>query len=254
MYRMIRSDIYRNDEGELDIDYEQDTHGGITTQRGASKDRYNPGRPYKSADSLLNGHTVYSVYAFTGDDYVSIFKDIKKGRMDRKLYREWLVYTAEYIYSTVLRKDMPDIIAIPESSSNLVEDLAMTIRAMYNIKYLPFAFHKNPVSKITLEIPQNVKISKDALTSAQKVLDKIKSQGYFEAKLVPKRMLKFFRNIYTNEEDYIDLLEGKKVVVLDDSMTSRATMSNIFDVCDHIYNTAESYGVTIFKKTGSHRG
>lgn len=49
------------------------------------------------------------------------------------------------------------------------------------------------------------------------------------------------------------MLEGQKVVVLDDSITSKATMSNIFDVCDYLYDTSEAYGITIFKKTGSSR-
>lgn len=45
-------------------------------------------------------------------------------------------------------------------------------------------------------------------------------------------MLKFFRDIYTNDDDYIDYLEGKRVAIIDDYITSKSTMTNIFDVCD----------------------
>lgn len=64
-------------------------------------------------------------------------------------------------------------------------------------------------------------------------------------------MLKFFRDVYREDETYVDQLEGKRVAVLDDSMTSKSTMMNIFDVCDYLYDTSYAYGVTIFKKTGS---
>lgn len=253
MYRVIRSDIYRTKSGELDVDYYSQNHGGITTHRGKGKDVVHPGKPYVTDDSFLNGHVVYSVYPFTGDDYVSIFKDIKQGKLDKELYDEWLDYTAEYIWSEILNSNKPDIIAVPQSSSSLVEDLAKQISRMAHIDYIPHAFHKNPVDKITITIPQGIKIPQSTIDAMNKILDRIRQEGRFEAKSVPKRMLKFFRNIYTNDEEYKDELRGKKVAVLDDSMSSKATMANIFDVCDYVYNVASSYGVTIFKKVGSHR-
>lgn len=247
MYRVIRSDVYRTPSGELDIDYYNQKHGGITTKLGKGKES----TPYITQDSFLNGHAVYSVYPFTGDDYVSIFKDIKKGNLDKELYDEWLDYTARYIYSQVIRTDKPDLIVIPQSSSSLVEDLAKQVSSISHIDYLPNAFQKNPVEDIVIKVPNGMNVPQSAFAAMNKVLDHIKQTGQFEAKLVPKRMLKFFRNIYKGDVKYAELLAGKHVAVFDDSMTSKATMANIFDVCDYVYNTASSYGVTIFKKVGS---
>lgn len=245
MYKMIRSDIYRRDDGSLDIDYYNQNHGGISTRRGRNKRN----DPYVTHDALLNGHTVYSVYCFSGDDYVSIFKDIKQGNWNIESYSEWIDFTARYIVEHILRHDMPDILVIPESSSNLVVDLAKSVSKYAKLSYLPHAFIKNPVDKITLNISED----DPGYQSVMKVLTRIRQNGSFEAKLVPKRMLKFFKDIYTNDDKYANMLEGQKVVVLDDSITSKATMSNIFDVCDYLYGTSEAYGITIFKKTGSSR-
>lgn len=252
MYRMIRSDIYVNDQGELDIDYESQSHGGLSTKVGKAKSKTGSNfdaAPYITSDKILNGHTVYSVYPFSGDNQVDLFKRVKRGEMNPQLYDEWLDYTARYINQAIISKNRPDVIVIPESSSNLVLDLARKVSKYAKIEYLPHAFIKNPVDNITLSISEG----DPGYEATMKVLNKIKQNGFFEAKLVPKRMLKFFRNIYTNDEKYVDMLEGQKVAVIDDSMTSKSTMMNIFDVCDYIYNTADAYGVTIFKHSKAHK-
>lgn len=255
MKRVIRSDIFYGQDGNLDVDFYQDQHGGITTVPGKTHRKQDQfaNEPYIAQDKLLNGHKVYSVYAFTGDNYVDIFKGLKQGKMEKTIYREWVQYTADYIWGEILSKDRPDIIAVPQSSSSLVEDVAKaTVRSsQYTIEYLPNAFIKNPVSDITIEDPNGFPLTESVKKSAVKVLEQIRRKGVFESKAVPKRLLKFFRNIYTNDDEYVELLEGKKVAVLDDSMTSKSTMMNIFDVCDYLYDCAESYGVTIFKKSGS---
>ena len=248
MYRYIRSDIFYNKDGELDIDYYNDSHGGIPTKLGKGNSK----TPYATEkDKLLNGHTVYSVYPFKGADYVNIFKDIKKGKMGSELYEEWLEYTARYIWNEILRNNKPDIIAVPESSSPLITDLARYISKMSKILCLPHAFKKNPVKNIIIQVPENTYVSESGIKKAEKVLEQIKQKGVFESKSVPKSLLKLFRNIYTNDDEYVDLLYHAKVAVIDDSMTSKSTMMNIFDVCDYLYETAESYGITIFKKVGS---
>lgn len=248
MVRVIRSDIYVNDEGELDVDYMDQSHGGITTRPGKSRSKSNSlfdAEPYVASDTLLNGHIVYSVYPFSGDSHVDIFKKIKRGEMNKSLYYEWLNFTARYIQQAILSKNKPDLIVVPESSSNLIVDLAAEISRNTGLDYLPHAFKKNPVEDITI----NLKEGDPAYKSAAIVLQRIKDAGRFEAKNVPKQMLKFFKDIYTVDDDYIDILEGQRVAVLDDSMTSKATMSNIFDVCDYLYETEDAYGITIFKHT-----
>lgn len=151
MYRMIRSDIYINDDGVVDIDYYSDSHGGISSKLGKGA----TGSPYACSDQLLNGHTVYSVYSFTGDNYVEIFKNIKRGNWEISSYYEWLDYTARYIWSNIMMSDRPDVIVVPESSSDLVESLAKYVSKYAKVPYLPHAFIKNPVNKITLSISEN---------------------------------------------------------------------------------------------------
>lgn len=253
MYRYIRSDIYYDEEGNLDIDFYNDNHGGLPTYRGKLRknDSQRSGDPYVTSDKLVNGHSVYSVYPFKGPKYVDILLDIKHGKMDPEYYDIWLRYTAEYINYYILRNNKPDVIAVPESSSSLVVDLARKISLISKIDYLPHAFKKNPVEDIVIDLPDDVKADEATLKKAETLLDKVRKNGKFESKLVPKQWLKFFRNIYTNDDDYIDELYNKKVAVIDDSMTSKATMMNIFDVCDYLYETQEAYGITIFKKVGS---
>lgn len=255
MYRYIRSDIYYKKDGTLDIDYYNDNHGGIPTKLGKKGKDRTSGSPYLiEKDKYLNGHIVYSVYPFKGSNYVQIFKDIKQGKMDPELYDEWLEYTARYIFNEIMLKNRPDIIAVPESSSPLALDLAKHISKRSGIAYLPHAFKKNPVEDIIIQLPEDgadSDKSEGRLKIAEKVLEQIKKKGVFESKSVPKKVLKLFRNIYTNDDEYIDLLWHAKVAVVDDSISSKSTMMNIFDVCDYLYETSESYGITLFKKVGS---
>ena len=167
--------------------------------------------------------------------------------MDPDLYDEWLDVTSRYVWHQIVKLNRPDIILTPQSSSSLVVDFAEKVSDYANVEFLPHAFIKNPVDDIIIKCPEGVNAPDRALAQAQKVLDYIKQTGKFEAKSVPKQLLKFFRNLYRNDEEYVDLLKGKKVAVIDDSMTSRATMFNIFDVCDYVYEAADSYGITIFK-------
>lgn len=256
MYRMIRSDIYLGDDGKVYFDKSNDLRGGIQVadrtygklQRDGLRDNSKRKDPFKSEDELLNGHTVYSVYPIRNDYHVDIFKRIKSGDMDRLDYNDFVESTASYINSQIIRLNRPDIILTPQSSSRFINDVADAVSKASRIGNLPHAFKKNPVTDILLVFPEESNIPLSTKQACEKILDRIHDQGFFEAKLVPKRMLKFFKNIYTDDEEYEDVLSGLKVAVLDDSMTSRATMANIFDVCDYLYETSpDSYGITVFK-------
>lgn len=247
MYRVIKGDMYFDKNGKVDIDYYKNRKGNQSTRLGKGRADRNP--PYIAKDKLLNGHKVYSVYAFTGDKYVDIFKAIKHGNIEESTYNEWVDYTAQYIIEEILDPNQTDVICVPKSSSTLAYDIARVISRKTGILCLNNAFIKNPVDQIKLQFP--AKISQTAVDECNNILNKIVEKGIFEAKAVPKRFLKFFRNIYRNDDQYNNLLEDQNVLVVDDSMTSKSTMMNIFDVCDNIYHTASCYGVTAFKKTGS---
>lgn len=245
MYRVIRSDIYRNDEGKLTIDYYNDHHGGISTRKG--KDRV--GTPYFTNDAqFLNGHPVYSVYALRSKDDVELYKGLKKKDLELGTYDKWVKLTAEYIWSAIVWKNKPDVIAVPQSSSTLAHDIAVELSKIAKVDCINNAFKKNPVSEITIEIPDNLNLPDSTLQALERILDRIQVKGKFEAKSVPKKFLKFFRNVYTNDESYEDLIYNRKVLVIDDSMSSKSTMANIFDVCDRVYQSSDCYGVTVFKK------
>lgn len=247
MYRYIRNDIYFGDDNNLKIDWERDDHNGITLDKGKNK----KGDPYIAESTDLGGHKVYSVYPYHGDEHVKIYKALKQGNIGIQDYRDWLYDIAVYIYYHIIKQNKTDVIAVPYSSSSLVEDIAKEICKVSkgSIDYLPNAFRKNPVSKIILDIPESIaETNPSFVKKAEAALDKLKREGgQFEAKRVYKPALKFYRNIYSGDMRYADELKGQVVAVLDDSMSSRSTMINMFDVCDNVYQVADCYGVTAFK-------
>lgn len=252
MFKYIKSDMYYGDDDVLKLDWANDNHGGIPLKQGKNA----KGDPYVTKSTDLGGHEVYSVYPYNGDAHVAIFKGLKKGKIGIDDYRDWLNEVAIYIYDHILRQKgmYPDIIAVPASSSSLVEDVAKEIRKVSSgaIDYLSNAFRKNPVDQIVIDIPDKIaEANPTFVKKAQQSFDKMQASGVFEAKSVYKPALKFYRNIYRGEDSYIDQLEDKVVAVLDDSMSSRMTMMSILDVCDNVYHVKDCYGVTVFKRSGT---
>lgn len=248
MYRYIQSDIYY-DNDQLKIDWDRDDHNGITLNKGKNKH----GDPYVAKSQDLGGHQIFSVYPYRGDEHVRIYKGIKHGELSVEDYRDWLYDVAVYIYDHIIMNNRPDILAVPVSSSPLIEDVAKEICRISKgrLDYLPDAFKKNPVDKITIDIPDGFASEHPAFVKkAQAAFNKMQESGVFEAKSTYKPALKFYRNIYTGDEKYLSKLKGKAVAVLDDSMSSKTTMINILDVCDNVYQTSDCYGITIFKRTG----
>jgi hypothetical protein len=250
MYRYIRSDIYFQDDNTLDIDYYNQNHKGISTLPGKGSKKINQAltdRPcYETDSKFLEGHTVYSVYPYKHAQS-DIIRALKKGLLNSDDYFEWIESTASYIVSSIISKNKPDILLCPASSSNLVFDVANEISKQSGIQLLDNAFIKNPVSQITLDIDESHK----AYPIAVKALDNVVKQGKFEAKRVPKQTLKFFKNIYRGDSAYADIVSGKDVAIIDDSMSSSSSMMNMMDVCENVYNVNSVYGITVFKRVGS---
>lgn len=252
MYRMIRADIYHDAEGNIKTDFEYDFHGGIPVRQQGKGKGVNSS-PYTISKGKILQYDVYSVYPYRGEEQAQILKEIKTGKMDPVDYDKWLKWTAEYIETDVMKRDT-DYIITPASSSNLIYDIAMEVSSISSVGWISDAFIKNPVSAITLEFPEGV--SEKTVEAAQKLLDSMIKNGKFESKLAgPQRkgLLKYFRNVFRHDEKCVGLLKGKNVMVLDDSISSKGTFLNIFQVCDDVYQVADCYGVTIFKHAKSIR-
>lgn len=247
MVRMIRADIYHDEEGNLKTDFNYDFHNGIPVKY-KGKGRGDKSGPYKISKGSILQYDVYSVYPYRGDSQAAMLKEIKQGKMNPADYEQWLKETAKYIDDEIMERMNTDYILTPASSSNLIYDMALELSSSSSVGWISDAFVKNPVDRITLKFPDNA--SDETIQMTEKLLNDMRKHGKFESKIAgPQRKgyLKYFRNVFRHDEKCVDLLRGKNVAVLDDSISSKGTLFNIFQVCDDVYEVNDCYGITIFK-------
>lgn len=205
--------------------------------------------PYVMSGAKVAGVSVYSVHKANSTEILKALKNKNEVIVDPKDYEIFVDRTATYL-ARVLRQKGADVIITPTSSAPLLSDLTDAI----NKRVPHITFLKDSFQKISPDKIDNIKIRYDLPGMTPKierglkgVLSKARKDGYFEIKKVDKRFAKYLTGYFElTDTKLINKLQNKRVVILDDVISSGATFSEII-------NTVQSagpetlFGLTIFK-------
>lgn len=206
---------------------------------------------------------VYSMLSYVSSDMSSdILKSLKSGSPfgvnEKQL--DALMKQVKDSVGVLIKKLKPDIIIYPKSSSKLLSRFVNDISSTYpSAKVLPEAFIKRALSAedieplINTEHPAWKKFSEENPKSVHELKMSLKRQiknGELELKKLFKPHLKFIRNFIELKDAYniLDEIIGKKVLVMDDILSSGSTMNEMIRQLREL-EVAQISGLTLFKLT-----
>jgi hypothetical protein len=165
----------------------------------------------------------------------------------------------------------PDIIVTPQSSSDLTMEFANALGDALGISARKIgAFKKtsninipddkkaaiSEVQKRFIDMDyfnekfhgteEDKQVALNSLTSS--IIRLIKKNGMIVAKEIDKRMLKFVKNIVEPDLQDDTVLLYKKVLVIDDILSSGGTMSDLFRAAKEL-GASDVFGCTLFART-----
>lgn len=172
-------------------------------------------------------------------------------------------------------KRTPDVIVTPQSSSPVVAEFASALADKLGVQAKKIgAFKKADAIKLPDDKAEALKQIADKYvdraymdekfsgdeTQRDRAIDEIskavyrsiKKHGHIVAKELPKFYAKFVKNIVDNalEGDDEYALMDKDVMVVDDVLSSGATMSDLFRACKDLL-AAKVWGATLFARTSA---
>lgn len=219
--------------------------------------------PYETKFKVADA-TIYSLFNYLpGPVTTELLSSIKgKGPLDLKPKALQLFFDqVETAVAPLLKKLQPDVVIFPRSSSPLTADFAKILKAKSPkseivgdafIKKLlkaddiePLINTKHPDwTKFAADHPGEVKKLKQSLAKH------IETNGTLELKKLYKPYLKFITNFVEMEDAsrLLDMVIGKKVLVVDDVLSSGATMLEMLRQLEE-FEPSELSGLTIFKRT-----
>jgi hypothetical protein len=214
--------------------------------------------PFISNSSEFGKNKIYSVYNKGNvETPTEIFKAIKKQStvtVASADYANFISRTAIFMADKIVRPEKIDVIVTPDSTSHLITDLIKELKLrLPHIRFLPNSYVKpTDLTKITIDY-DNGKITPAIVKSLEKFLEKSRNDGKFSMKDIPsKQWGKFILGFIEPAEDiHLKSLVGTKVMVIDDLLSSGATINRIIDNVKEIKyeanDSTEVIGATIFK-------
>lgn len=231
--------------------------------------------------STTRGTPVYYAFAYKPSDVpggsTDLLKSFKgkgpfKFPADRKL--RFLDAACEHIASEFRKHRLaPDVIVTPQSSSGVAAEFANTLADKLKVPARKIgAFKKVEGIDLSGTPEENRKLvmskfidmdhfnekfvggeaarEKNLRELVQSIIRSIKKNGSIVAKEINKPMLKFVKNIVQSNlsADDSKSLSGKKVLVIDDVLSSGATMTDIFRAVREL-NASDVYGCALFGRT-----
>jgi hypothetical protein len=236
------------------IDYSKNK-SGISTKMGKGSDY----TPFKTSGKMFDGDIIISGYSAKIIDNQNIQpKDLRKiiyhlikGKDSeyslsddekRMFITRSIIYLNRYFNKNNISFD---IILLPSSSSSLNKIMAEEFakRFPYDIQIYS--------DSITKASPDDLKIvgnpSKNVREYAMQVINHLKKMGSVEIKKVPPSLRRFIVGISKIDSDIYKKIEGKNVLLVDDVLTSGATLSDIIRQLRNNSTPNKIYGVTLFK-------
>lgn len=229
-----------------DVKFDYNAPSGVSTKMG-KKDF----TPYARQDKSVNGYTIYSVYSSNDEFLTDVLLALKKkssAQMDPEDYQKFLTRTAMFIGAKILAPNKVDILVTPKSSTNILNDLLVLIKARNpHIEFLPESFIKTAdISKIAVDY-NNPALTDKIAEKLEGIIRAAQKTGKFEIKKALPQNRKFFKNFFEIvDPKLIQKFNNKNVCVLDDVLASGTTLVQIMSaVAD--YNPQKVFGVTLFK-------
>lgn len=231
--------------------------------------------PLRMTASKTRGVPVYYAYNYLSSEEVTeILKAMKgKGSLkvdDRQLenfYRDTVTYLVKGLKQ---RKLVPDIVVCPASSATMVKEFAIRLaKELGNVKVVTDAFLKSKAFKLdddrakAIEDIKGKFIDHDLIAAkyhgadaekfttqvATSVYQSIKKHGNLELKDVYKQFGKFVKGFMDKQPNVEYEVMDKNVLVVDDVLSSGATMSEICRLVKDECLAKEVNGVVIFNMT-----
>lgn len=229
---------------------------------------------------LTRGLDVYYAFSYkssdTTTDILTSFKGKGPFKFSTQRRSTFINDSAAFLADEFKKmRKQPEVIVTPQSSSTVVVELANALADKLGVHARKIgAFKKSekielPDDKVkALDLIQSKYIDLDYMMDkfkgddaqleramkeiGQAVFRSIKKHGYIAAKELPKFYGKFVKNIVDSalEGDDEYSLMDKDVMVVDDVLSSGATMSDVFRACKDL-GAKNVWGVTLFGRTSS---
>lgn len=213
---------------------------GILSKFGKDKSL----KPFKKkiTDSIIG----YSLYNASVDGKMDILTAIKSLDFNQPAAAQFINRSAVYAAKIIREHDI-DVIVNPISSSQLVSVLSKNIKERTHLDVFVDSFKKNP-NVADIEIDRNhPKITEAIIKSMEATIARRAKAGTLSVKAFHPQHRLFVKNLFSIvDEKTFKKVNGKRVVILDDILTSGTTIKNIADLL-YEHGAAEVIALTIFK-------
>jgi len=172
----------------------------------------------------------YSMYLASSDNSTEVLKKIKTADFNDATFKNFMSRSG--IFGAKIFKEIGgDILVTPKSSSLLNIELAKQISAKTKAPVMESAFIKNSnVFNIGINY-DDPRLSEKVAKGLESILKRAQREGYLKMVQVLPQNRKFLTNVFQLVDDNtLDKFYGKHVVIVDDVMTSGATIQSIYSL------------------------
>lgn len=238
-------------------------------------------RPLGRQSGTTRGIPVYYSFNYRSSDATTeLLKSLKgKGKyhISDERRSKFIKHCAAHMAGEFKKmKLVPDVIVTPQSSSTMLKEFAEALADGLGVEARKIgAFKKAPMIDLPEDREEALKAieakyfdrerfeaeykkedpkqrAKDVRDLLSSILRSIKKNGHIVAKELYKPMSKFVKNLVDSDlhgDDEYSLMD-KRVLVVDDVLSSGTTMTDVFRACKDLL-AAEVYGAVMFARTSS---
>lgn len=198
---------------------------------------------FVAAGKDVRGISTYSIGNYKDVEMLKLIKSQFHENSDNAKYIKDIIVPKLYLE---FKNKNIDVIVYPTSSSGLLTYFSKEIFKQLRVTSLiKDSFIKSLPSEITID-SNGITLDIKTIKSLYNIIEKAETNGYFELKKVPVQFRSFFTGyikLTHSTNNFVD----KNVLVIDDVLTSGATLSEIYKILST--NGAKSIvGITLLKK------
>lgn len=198
---------------------------------------------FVAAGKDVRGITTYSIGNYKDVEMLKLIKAQFNENSDNAKYIKNVIVPKLY---SEFKSSNIDVIVYPSSSSGLLAYFSKEVSKQLRVNSLiKDSFVKGLPSEITID-SNGITLDIKTIKSLHNIIETAETNGYFELKKVPVQFRSFFTG-YVKLSHSTNNFVDKNVLVIDDVLTSGATLSEIYKILST--NGAKSIiGITLLKK------